>query len=61
MGLPIKHDRRIELLTLKNQGWSFPQLARKFEVSETAVRKMYRRIQHLTIDDLEKMKLEENC
>ena len=46
-------DRRIEILTLKNQGWSFNMIARKYSISPQAVYDMYSKIKDLTVDKLE--------
>ena len=59
--IPINFERRIELLTLRNQGWSYNEIARKFEISPTSVIRMHKRIKNLSIEDLQKMQLEENC
>jgi transcriptional regulator len=48
-----KHERRIEILTLRNQGWSFSNLANKYGINPTSVMRMYNRIKNKTVEQLE--------
>jgi transcriptional regulator len=49
-------DRRIEILILKNQGWTYEQIAKKYGVTKQAVYEIYKKISSMTIDELEKMR-----
>lgn len=49
-------EKRIEVLTLKNQGWSFRKIAKKHDTSHNAVYEMYEKIKDSTIEELEVMR-----
>lgn len=46
-------ERKIEILTLKNQGWSDEKIGNKLGISQQAVNKHYNAISHLTVQELE--------
>lgn len=46
-------EKRIQVLTLKNQGWSFRKIGSYLGKSHQAVARMYGRIKDLTLEELE--------
>lgn len=50
--LTAKLGQRIEILILRNQGWEFEKIAKKLGVSKQAVHQSYKKIKHMTIEDL---------
>lgn len=48
-------DYRLEILTLKNQGWSYRDIAKKLNVTHQAIADVYKKIEHLTIEELQAM------
>lgn len=51
-------DKRIDILILKNQGWSNNQLAKKHNCSPQSISVMYNKIKNMTIEDLEKLRVD---
>lgn len=49
-------SNRIEILTLKNQGWSLRQIANKLGISNTSVTNTYHKIKNKSLDELEEMR-----
>jgi len=53
MPIPTKHEDRSEILTLRNQGWTNAQIARKLEKHPSSTLRMYRRVKNKTVEELE--------
>lgn len=49
-------NKRLDVLILRNQGWTFEQIGKKYGITKVAVRQMYERIKHMTIEEVEKLK-----
>lgn len=55
-------EKRIEIMTLKNQGWTFEQIADKQNTTLQAVSKVYNKMKDMSIEELEEMqRLAENA
>jgi transcriptional regulator len=37
------HKRDIEIVTLRNKGWTFTQIAKKYDISKARARQVYMR------------------
>lgn len=48
-----KFQKRIDIMILRNQGWSFNQIARKYVCSAQAISHMFDKIKDKTIEELE--------
>lgn len=51
--LKANWDKRIEVLTLKNQGWTFQQIADKHKTSKQAVQTMHSKMKDMTVQEIE--------
>lgn len=49
-------DKRIEIFILRNQGWTFSKLAKKFGGTRQGIFDLYRKIRNSTIEKLEKLR-----
>lgn len=49
-------DQRLEIFRLRNQGWTFQQIADKMGVSRQSVNEAYQKIKDLTIDEIENLR-----
>lgn len=59
--IPTNWSDRIEILTLRNQGWTNAQIARKLGKHPASTLRMYERIKGKSVQELEEArKLEEN-
>lgn len=49
----VNFDKRIQIITLRNQGWSFNELGRKFKCAPQGIQELYKKISNMTVEDLE--------
>jgi len=48
-------EMRLDILILRNQGWTYKKIAEKYDVSRQAVAEIYKKIQHMTVKEAEKI------
>ena len=48
-------NQRIEILTLKNQGWSVRKIARKYDLSTARIYAILNALQEMTVAEAEKI------
>jgi transcriptional regulator len=46
-------EKRVEILTLKNQGWSVRKIARKFDLSTARIYAILHALEGMTVEDAE--------
>lgn len=46
-------EKRVEILTLKNQGWSVRKIARKFDLSTARIYAILQAMEGMTVEDAE--------
>jgi len=54
----MNFDKRIEVVKLKNQGWSFTEIAKKVGGTRQSCWQMWHNTKDLTVEELEKLREE---